>query len=110
MAKKTTVHMFVTEDIVRSVLKGHKVMAACGFVKVHTREEIDGTPGLLESGRGKHCADCHKAVNDIEGDTTLNPARGWLALLERAWVQQHDAEVASQKITIRMTGTFPLAA
>lgn len=100
--EKTTVHMFKPEDIVRSVLKGHKVTAPCGYVTAHTRELVDAIPDWIERGTVRFCADCYKAVNAMDGEITLHKSRGWLELLERVWEKQYDT-------ARQATGTFPLA-
>jgi len=109
MGKKRTIHMFEREEIVRSVLKAHKVTAPCGYVTTHTREDVDAVPRLIEQGLVKLCNECIAEFNGLEGDVTIHPSRGWVALLERVWTAQYDAQVQRMKITISTPTTWPLA-
>lgn len=83
MAKKQIMHLWDSSEAVRSVLRQSKVTAACGEVKVLTRE------GFVEEPNSKTCPACITACNgDYEEYTILSP-RGWTALLEKVWLNEH---------------------
>lgn len=109
MGKKQVIHMFEREDIVRSVLKGHKVTSPCGYVTVHTREDVDAVPAWIEQGLVKLCTKCLAETNGIGEEVTIHPSRGWVDLLEWVWSAQYDAGVRRAKITFSKPATFPLA-
>ena len=85
-AKRTTLHLITPEDIVRSVLKGHKVTVQCGQVRKYTREEVDAVPALIESGDVRYCTECHRSLQTLDTDINLIRNRGWLATLEYVWL------------------------
>lgn len=103
---KTTLHMFTPDDIVRSVLKGHKVTAQCGYVTTHTRHGVDAVPGLIEQDRVRYCPDCQKAVNARDDEIRLGKSRGWVDLIERVWTNQHDQEMQRSTITFRTSSSY----
>ena len=85
--KKLKQHLFFSDDAVRSVLRGHKITAQCGEVRVLTREAFDVV--------GRTCQKCLKvALNDFDRFTVDSP-RGWTALLERVWILEHTPPTAS---------------
>jgi len=79
MASKKTMHLFDSREAVRSVLRENKVTAACGEVRVLTRDAFD------EDLPFKVCQACLKAADKDYEEYTILSRRGWTALLEKVW-------------------------
>jgi hypothetical protein len=79
--------MIDPRDLVRSVLMQETAEAACGMLKVFTREDVDVAVG----SKRKICRGCLAAVGDEARahDTTIRTPRGWLALLEEVHARSY---------------------
>ncbi|MFJ4997147.1 hypothetical protein ACIP5T_03280 [Microbacterium sp. NPDC088619] len=70
-------HIYTTEDVLKSVKEGVEVTANCGLRKTLTRGDIDEAATSDRKG----CAKCLQVVSDLtkERDVTIGK-RGWDAL------------------------------
>jgi hypothetical protein len=95
-------HVYVREEIVRSVLLGEEITARCGHKQVCTREGME----KAAAGELKPCKKCSRNVGEVAltQDVTLHKPNGWLDALE-ATTRELLTQPKPARWTVKFNGT-----
>lgn len=87
MTKKKD-HLYLVDDLVKSVLLGVPATSACGRQTAFTRERLE------ETGYFNGCKDCMAVAGKeaaVKDDVVrVHPKEGWQRLVERAWLLRYE--------------------